>query len=284
MPSSWYTTAAKNTGLNLWDSFAHFFQVTFTIIWDTGLTLYNLITPNKRAVPTTWPEYVPRKETDSRSPCPAFNALANHGIFPHDGRNITFKQMARACHQHFNFAPSFCFFVCDFMARILRRNYRTDRLDLGDMCCHNGIEHDGSITRHDTFHQRDQSIPAEDLINNILAASKDGKKLTAADLSRVLTERRGQAAATNGQFSLDTFHSLFGASNASTLLTILGGEVADIKPFLLEERLPQGWTSKVRTRMGLTMATFNWTSLHVLLGVDPSWSNAAASNRSDKKA
>jgi hypothetical protein len=77
MPSSqWYTTAAKNTGLNLWDNFTLFFQVTFTVIWDTTLTLYNLITPNKRVTATTWPEYIPRKETDSRSPCPALNALA----------------------------------------------------------------------------------------------------------------------------------------------------------------------------------------------------------------
>jgi hypothetical protein len=51
---------------------------------------------------------------------------------------------------------------------------------------------------------------------------------------------------------------------------IFGGEVADIRRFLVEERIPQGWTSNVRSRMGPKIATFNWASLNVLLDVDPS--------------
>lgn len=45
----------------------------------------------------------------------------------------------------------------------------------------------------------------------------------------------------------------------------------DIKTFLLEERLPEGWSTKFRSRMGLTMGRFNLTSLRVLLGIDPAW-------------
>jgi hypothetical protein len=33
---------------------------------------------------------------DSRSPCPALNALANHGYLPHDGNNITPEVLQRA--------------------------------------------------------------------------------------------------------------------------------------------------------------------------------------------
>jgi hypothetical protein len=55
---------------------------------------------------------------------------------------------------------------------------------------------------------------------------------------------------------------------------IFGGKLEDIKPFLLEERLPEGWSTKYRARMGLTMAKFNSTSLRILLGVDPSWQKA----------
>lgn len=57
--------------------------------WDAGLTLVNLVTPNKpkgHVVPeghpgfgSKWPEYVPPKEGDSRCSCPALNAMANHG-------------------------------------------------------------------------------------------------------------------------------------------------------------------------------------------------------------
>lgn len=32
--------------------------------------------------------YEPSRPTDSRSPCPALNVLANHGYLPRDGKNI----------------------------------------------------------------------------------------------------------------------------------------------------------------------------------------------------
>ena len=49
--------------------------------------------------------------------------------------------------------------------------------------------------------------------------------------------------------------------SSSTLLTIFGGRVNDLKPFLLEERLPDGWESRVRSRFGLTFLAFNTTVL-----------------------
>jgi hypothetical protein len=33
--------------------------------------------------------YQPPGPNDSRSPCPALNALANHGYLPRDGKNIS---------------------------------------------------------------------------------------------------------------------------------------------------------------------------------------------------
>jgi hypothetical protein len=51
--------------------------------------------------------------------------------------------------------------------------------------------------------------------------------------------------------------------SSSTLLTIFGGKIADLEPFLTEERLPEGWESRVRSRMGLTFLAFNRTVLSV---------------------
>jgi hypothetical protein len=60
--------------------------------WDALLTVYNFVTPNLaegHVVPKghpgeggKWPEYIPPTETDSRSACPALNAMANHGVCP----------------------------------------------------------------------------------------------------------------------------------------------------------------------------------------------------------
>lgn len=52
------------------------------------------------------------------------------------------------------------------------------------------------------------------------------------------------------------------------MLTIFGGRVVDLEPLLTEERIPDGWESRVRKRLGLTFASFNSTVLKVALGVN----------------
>jgi hypothetical protein len=68
------------------------------------------------------------------------------------------------------------------------------------------------------------------------------------------------------------FHSSFNFTffviSASTLLTIFGGRLNDIYTFLTEERLPDGWESRVRDQMGLTLSTFNRTVFRVELGIE----------------
>jgi hypothetical protein len=62
-------------------------------------------------------------------------------------------------------------------------------------------------------------------------------------------------------------HSCLVAISASTLLTIFGGRLSDIYTFLTEERIPDGWESRVRDQMGLTFFAFNRTILSVELGI-----------------
>lgn len=42
----------------------------------------------------------------------------------------------------------------------------------------------------------------------------------------------------------------------------------DIYTLLTEERLPDGWESRVRDQMGLTLTTFNRTVFRVELGIE----------------
>jgi len=259
-----------------------FLTDSFVFGWDFALTLLNLVTPNLKAghvVPEgfhgadgKWPEYVPPGEGDSRSACPMLNALANHGILPHDGKNISFKMMSETVRTTYNFAPSFCFFVPNYIARILKKDYSTDTFDLADINLHNGIEHDASLLREDTFFQPDQGKIHAPFINELLASAsgKDknaGVLLTSNDLSRYSAKRRTEAKARNPEFSLSLFHKMFGSSNCSTLLAICGGRVSDLRPFLLEERIPEGWEPSVRSRLGLTLAKFNFTVLPLEMGI-----------------
>jgi hypothetical protein len=198
--------------------------------------------------------------------------MANHGLLPRDGRNIGFKDMGTAIRATYNFAPTFCCFVPLFSAQMLHKSYSKDTFDLAELSLHNGIEHDASLTRQDVAHQPDQAKPHLPFVKALLASATgknpDGSAvLTLADLSRYSAIRRADAKAANDQFSLSLFHKVFGSANSSTLLKMWGGQIKDLEPLLIEERLPCGWETKVRSRMGLTMGAFNKTVIQVEYGI-----------------
>ncbi|KAE9402650.1 chloroperoxidase-like protein, partial [Gymnopus androsaceus JB14] len=258
-----------------------FFNGSFIFGWDFAIALFNLVTPNLKAghvVPEgfpgadgKWPEYVPPGEGDSRSACPMLNALANHGILPHDGKNISFRTMKETVRTTFNFAPSFCYLAPSYIATVLNKDYSTDTCDLADISFHNGIEHDASLTREDTFFQPDQGKNHPPFINELLASASGGDKdtgvlLTCDDLSRYSAKRRTEAKARNPEFSLSFFHKMFGSSNSSGLVAICGARVSDLRVFLLEERIPEGWEPAARSRLGMTLAKFNFTVIPLEMG------------------
>jgi hypothetical protein len=145
------------------------------------------------------------------------NAMANHGILPHDGKNITFKELNTKVRQTFNFAPSFCFFVPKFSADFLNRSYWSGRFDLAELSLHNAIEHDASLTRQDAALVPDQGKPdlklVQDLLKEASGKMPDGSlRLTIPDLSRALSKRRVDARKTNKEYSESFFHNFFGSS------------------------------------------------------------------------
>jgi hypothetical protein len=71
------------------------------------------------------------------------------GILPHDGKNIPFTELNTKIRATYNFAPTFCFFVPDFAARMLNKDYKTGTFDLSELDLHSekSIEHDASLLR-----------------------------------------------------------------------------------------------------------------------------------------
>jgi hypothetical protein len=57
------------------------------------------------------------------------------------------------------------------------------------------------------------------------------------------------------------------SNSSSTMLTIFGGRVDDLRPMLTEERFSEDWQPRIRSKYGLTMAAFNGTVLPVEMGV-----------------
>lgn len=200
------------------------------------------------------------------------SSQANHGILPHSGRDITFRDLKTTIHQTFNFAPTFCFFVPNFAANFLNRSYWRDSFDLAELSKHNAIEHDASLTRRDSALVPDQGKPDLDLVRELLDCATgrgpNGERLlTKADLSRALSKRRAAARMENQHYSESLFHNMFGSANSSTMLTIFGGRVDDLTTMLVEERFSENWEPRIMTHFGLTMAEFNTTVLPVEFGV-----------------
>ncbi|PCH36879.1 chloroperoxidase-like protein [Wolfiporia cocos MD-104 SS10] len=294
MSSSFLTVSSTRLVTGIFSSLLSVLQNTGVFIWDLGLTLFNAFAPLRPAnrvvldgypgAGGVWPQYIPPREGDSRSCCPALNAMANHGILPRDGRNISFRQMNSAIRKMYNFSPTFCFYVPDYAARMLNKSYWTDTFDLEDLSAHNCIEHDASLTRKDTYHSFDQSKPDVRLIRELLACGTgSGGNLTIADLSRILGKRRAESKKTNGQYSQSVVHKLFGSSNSSTLLTIFGGRVQDLAPILLEERIPDGWQPRIRRPWGLTLTEFQLTVLPVEFGIKEEVEDAFRLSKEGKK-
>lgn len=71
--------------------FGNLGNTSYVLAWDFGLFLLNLVSFKRKVGKVTlqghpgfggvWPEYIAPKDTDSRSACPALNALSNHGMF-----------------------------------------------------------------------------------------------------------------------------------------------------------------------------------------------------------
>ncbi|KAG6810652.1 hypothetical protein H0H92_010915 [Tricholoma furcatifolium] len=240
-----------------------------------------------------WPEYIPPKEGDSRCCCPALNAMANHGILPRDGKNIPFKEATDLVISTFNFSPSFSYFTSNYAANVLNKNHNTDTFNLAELNLHNGIEHDASLVHQhilttqlkgrDLYFEPNPAVIhvpfVKELLESATGKDADGNLLlTIPDISLILSKRRAQGRAENPEFSLDAIHRTFGSAkyvlslpylknrrmmshafhrSAATFLTIFGGRVKDLETILLEERLPEGWESRIRETKGLTLITFN---------------------------
>ncbi|PPQ90843.1 hypothetical protein CVT25_007378 [Psilocybe cyanescens] len=259
----------------------NFILTVLVFTWDFGLAVANTLLPKLKAGQVTpkgkpgeggkWPAYVAPKEGDSRCGCPALNALANHGIIAHDGKNIKFTDITSTVRTTFNIGAPISYYVPRYAANMVKKSYAKDTFDLAELnLVPNGIEHDASFLRADGTDPG--TGPHLEYIQELLALAstkdKDGNLiLTLKDIREYSTKRRMDARALNPGFSLSLSQTGFASNNASTLLSIFGGRTEDLDPFLREERFPAGWESRVRSRFGLSFAAFNWLGFLVEVGI-----------------
>ncbi|KAI0182930.1 putative chloroperoxidase [Xylaria flabelliformis] len=193
--------------------------------------------------------YVKPKSTDSRSPCPMLNTLANHGYLPHNGRNLTAQDIGDAIFASTNWHADFGIFP----ATGALTNLGKSTLDLADLNSTPGGEHPASLTRKDASSGDSNTIDTA-RVTQLLADSrtsfltidsvaKTRNRLDKSSNPPLTTSELGVAQGEAALMMLlmrDTYVSL--PTNEQDVSTLRAPKERT-KVWLLEEKFPtaQGW-------------------------------------------
>ncbi|KAI2627217.1 Cloroperoxidase [Xylaria nigripes] len=208
-----------------------------------------MLTTACAASPITTQPYVQPESTDSRSPCPMLNTLANHGYLPHNGRNITAQDIGNAIFESTNWHPDFGLVLANGTLQALGVSI----LDLSDLNSTAGGEHPASLTHKDVNPGDSVSVNASriaamlvDSRTNFLTIDSVARTRNRLDASSCPALTASQLAAAQNEASLmmllmrDTSVSL--QTNEEDPSTLRAPKDR-VSAWLLEERFPtaQGW-------------------------------------------
>jgi len=220
-------------------------------------------------------KYVAPLTTDCRSPCPALNTLANHGVLPHDGKNINYDMLHHALIDIMNLSPAFgtvfakaaikkfanpstqAFTLCDALT-----NLHTNAVSSGQA----GVEHSASLTREDRpdfTHTSDatQIHPSQVQINILLQSSTDkgGNIITLANGITARNQLWAKSYAAKPALQTDpkaTSEHIIASVELCLVMGVLSGNSNDrqfqisktyAQSILFGEQFPAGWSKTPRT-------------------------------------
>ncbi|KAL6712353.1 hypothetical protein ACN47E_000230 [Coniothyrium glycines] len=199
------------------------------------------------ATASIFDDWHPAVKDDARSPCPALNSLANHGILPRDGRNLTLPLLVAKLNAGLNVSPEIATTLSQ-AGIALSADPSSGAFDLDDLNRHNAIEHDASLSRDDVdLGGTEKFSPAA--FHRTLSfygnAPEIGlKEVAAARWGRVQDSRKSNAKFTYGlgqQFSTYFESAVYHALLRDPVTKL--AKVDWIKIFFRQERLPynEGW-------------------------------------------
>ncbi|PSN70441.1 Cloroperoxidase, partial [Corynespora cassiicola Philippines] len=183
---------------------------------------------------------------DVRSPCPALNTLANHGILPRDGKNYTLDKLVPAFGKALNVSVET---ITTVALAGFRAGSDGKSFNLDDLKKHGIIEHDASLSRKDVALGGQNQDFSPEIFNEFLSYFGNQTEITIqsaahARWNRVKTEHDrnpsfsyGPAAQFNSYVETATYFDLLKNPATGTV------PVEFIKIFFSQERLPyvEGW-------------------------------------------
>ncbi|KAL8697067.1 MAG: hypothetical protein Q9224_002485 [Gallowayella concinna] len=255
------------------------------------------------SIPLKRGDYAPVRPGDLRSPCPAINALANHGYLPRDGRNVRASEVLAGMN-HYGLGsflgsvfthPIFLEkpqkdanaksswwsvianpFAFAFAAFGMREAGQKDAngvacLNLDQLALHNVVEHDVSLTRLD-YAQGDNITPQPDLIEELLASSSNGTTMTIDDFVRLRRQRYEKQKADNPKLDFQGMQVQIACTEIALILKVFGNgkEVPTdyVKAFFQDGRMPrdEGWSKRRWWTLGLVELNMFASKIKGILG------------------
>ncbi|KAJ5389219.1 uncharacterized protein N7496_000287 [Penicillium cataractarum] len=160
-------------------------------------------------------EYRPAAVGDLRSPCPALNSLANHGLIPRDGRNITANQLQDAL-KHIGVG-------IDIRHTLVKRAFTVH-----DETSHIGLRNPGQVN--------DSGIPVLDLdqtgrphaVEHDVSLSREDRNkesFTISDFGRFRKQRYTEQKAKNSKLNFDSSKHKVACGEAAIFQSIFAGDI-----------------------------------------------------------
>ncbi|KAJ7156153.1 hypothetical protein C8R46DRAFT_1294635 [Mycena filopes] len=219
--------------------------------------------------------FIPATPSDRRSPCPALNALANHGYLPRRGTQISFTHLLRATQHVYNLSLPLAllltlvgFLTCAKFNFSFTRpecrgwNWRPTlswTLDLADLSARGPtkIAHDGSLV-HASGAPSNAPDPA--LLAAFLAAAAHSPSTETGGLT--LPDLAALHAANTRDLKLSAFHEQVALGECGLGWLVMRNPSTGAVPletleaWFGEERLPEGWWARrvARPKVGLVQA------------------------------
>ncbi|KAH7323476.1 Chloroperoxidase [Rhexocercosporidium sp. MPI-PUGE-AT-0058] len=225
-----------------------------------------LITTGSCLSSNTW---IAPRASDRRSPCPMVNSLANHGLLPRDGLNISMVDLIVAFNESINLAPAATQLV-GRKALLASTTGSNATFNLDDINTHGVIEHDGSLSRNDIYFGDNHSFNST--IWNSVAASFTNKTISLATAISARSTRLATAAAVNPNFNMTAGDAQFSGIETALYMTVFAdpdvtsqARTEWVGVLFRDERLPyeEGWT---RSEVQLTAAGILGLAAQVLTG------------------
>ncbi|KAJ7188847.1 Cloroperoxidase [Mycena filopes] len=216
--------------------------------------------------------FIPPKPTDLRGPCPALNALANHGYLPRNGQNVTIRSVLQASLDVYNIDPA----VLTGVAKLgLLTSTEPDSFTLDDIKLHGTIEFDASLSRGD-FALGDNTHFNESIFTTLANANSGVDYYNVTSAGRVQFERLADSERTNPNITNTDKEIGFRSFTSALYLAVFGNVTTGVAPkefvqiWFREERLPyaEGWQrpacvldgASVGALTGAVKDASNWTS------------------------